>query len=107
MLEDIYVPLCLLAFVCALIFIGIVQQLTVNSAHTLNIISAVSTAFLSVVTAALAGATIILAINSKAQIEELRAEFETNQRPWLNANNTTADRPLSFNKRGAELQLKV
>jgi hypothetical protein len=107
MLEDIYVPICLLAFRSGIIFIVIVQQLTTNMAHTLNVISAVSTVFLSVSTMILAVATIILAINSKAQIEESHAEFETNQRPWLNSNETVADGPLSFNRNGATLQLKV
>jgi hypothetical protein len=58
-------------------------------------------------TVVLAVATIILAIMTKCSIEEARSEFETTQRPWLNSNETFADSPLSFNKQGANVQLKV
>ena len=55
MLEDIYVSVCLLAFAGAVTFTGIAQQLAMNTAHVLNVVSAVSTVFLSIATVALTG----------------------------------------------------
>jgi hypothetical protein len=107
MLEYIYIPICLLAFLLGIIFIVIFQQLTTIKANTLNILSTASGIFLSVVTATLAGATIILAMSSKAQIEEARLEFETNQRPWVYADVGPPAGPLSFDQNGPQLKLKV
>jgi hypothetical protein len=107
MLEDMYVPLCLLVFLSGIIFIVIVQQLATNKEHTLTILGVSSGILLSVATAELAGATVILAISSKTQIEEARSEFETNQRPWVYAGVGPPAGPLSFDQNGPNLNLNV
>jgi hypothetical protein len=101
MLEDMYVPICLLAFLSAIIFIVIIRQLTTSKSHTLNILSMASGI------TALAGAPIILALNSKTQIEEARSEFETNRRPWVYADVGPPAGPLSFDQNGPLLQLHI
>jgi hypothetical protein len=105
MLEDIYVPLCLLAFLSGIIVILIIQQLARGKSRLLNILGVLSGIVLASATFVLAIATIILAANSKAQIGEARAEFETNQRPWVYPDLGPPAGPLSFDQNGAKLTL--
>ena len=112
MLEDIYVPIFLFAFLAGILFIVIVQLLATSRAKILDmkildILSTSSGILLTLATFGLAGATIILAINSKAQIDEARAEFETNQRPWVYADVGPPSGPLSFDQNGPTLELNV
>jgi hypothetical protein len=107
MFQDIYVTICFLVFLSALVFILIFQQVSTFKEPVLNLLGTASGIFLSIATAALAVATIILAMNSKAQIEESRLEFETNQRPWVYADVGPPAGPLSFDQNGATLTLNV
>jgi hypothetical protein len=50
----------------------------------------------------------ILLWMSRCSLDETRTEFETNQRPWVYADvGAVPAGPLSFDKNGAQLQLKV
>jgi hypothetical protein len=108
MLESLHVPICLVAFLSGILLIVIVQQLATNRGRILETLGTASSILLSLGTIVLAGATIILAVSSRAQIDEARLEFETNQRPWVFPELIRATSGLlSFDQNGAKLSLNV